>query len=99
MSALAVAVGTAVILLAALALAMTMRAVTDQEARAAAKRDRDEMARRASLRVVLDEHTRGGGNTVPMRLVEASPEYAATQAHRRPGWMARNGRYPSGGAS
>jgi hypothetical protein len=51
-----------VILLAALALAMTMRAVTDQEARAAAKRDRDEMARRASLRVVLDEHTRGGAS-------------------------------------
>jgi riboflavin biosynthesis pyrimidine reductase len=58
----------------------------------------DEMRRRESLRVVLDEHTRGDGNTVPMRLGEASPEYAAAQAHRRPGWTARNGRYPSGGA-
>jgi hypothetical protein len=44
------------------ALALTMRAVTDQEARAVtdqqARRDRDELRRRESLRVVLDEHTR-----------------------------------------
>jgi hypothetical protein len=93
-TALAVAVGTAVLFLSALAFAMTLRAVTDQQA----KRDRDELRRRESLRVVLDEHTRGDGNTVPMRLGEASPEYAAAQAHRRPGWTARNGRYPSGGA-
>jgi hypothetical protein len=60
MTALAVAVGTAVVLLAALALAMTLRAVTDTQARDAARRDRDELRRRESLRVVLDEHTRGG---------------------------------------
>lgn len=59
MSGLAVAVGTAVILLSALALAMTLRAITDTQARDAARRDRDELRRRESLRVVLDEHTRG----------------------------------------
>lgn len=62
MSGLAVAVGTVVILLSALALAMTLRAVTDTAARDAAKRDRGELRRRESLRVVLDEHTRGGAS-------------------------------------
>ena len=59
MTALAVVVGTVGVLLAALAFAMTLRAVTDTAARDAAKRDRDELRRRESLRVVLDEHTRG----------------------------------------
>ena len=57
MSALAVAVGTVGVLLAALAFAATLRAVTDAAARDAARRDRDELRRRESLRVVLDEHT------------------------------------------
>jgi hypothetical protein len=56
-TALAWVAGAALVLLAALGLAMTMRATTDTAARDAAKRDREELARRASLRVVLDEHT------------------------------------------
>ena len=62
MTALAVVVGTVGVLLAALAFAATLRAVTDTAARDAAKRDRDELRRRESLRVVLDEHTRGGAS-------------------------------------
>ena len=58
MTALAVVGGTAVLLLAALAFAMTLRAVTDTAARDASRRARDELRRRESLRVVLDEHTR-----------------------------------------
>jgi len=51
-------VGAAVAFLVLLAFTMTLRAVTDQQAR----RDRDELQRRESLRVVLDEHTRGGAS-------------------------------------
>jgi ribosome-binding protein aMBF1 (putative translation factor) len=66
---------------------MTMRATTDTAARDAAKRDREELARRESLRVVLDEHTRGSGNTVPMRLAAVVPDYrdAMSRARRQGG--------------
>jgi hypothetical protein len=52
-TALAIAAGVALILLGAAALAATMRAVTDPQAKA----DRDELRRRESLRQVLDAHT------------------------------------------
>ncbi len=53
MTALGWLAGFVLIALMSASLAMTMRAVTDQQA----KRDRDELRRRESLRVVLDEHT------------------------------------------
>ena len=53
MTGLAVAGGVLLILLGAAALAATMRAVTDPQAKA----DRDELRRRESLRRVLDGHT------------------------------------------
>jgi hypothetical protein len=49
------AVGAAVVLLAALALALTMRAVTDTQARDAARRDRDELRRRGGFVAAMDD--------------------------------------------
>ena len=53
MTALGWLAGFVLICLMAASLAATLRATTDQQA----KRDRDELRRRESLRVVLDEHT------------------------------------------
>jgi hypothetical protein len=55
-TAVAVAVGTLLVLAAAAAVALTMRAVTDP----AARRDRDELRQRESLSRVLDGHTGSG---------------------------------------
>lgn len=53
MTALGWLAGFVLICLMAASLAATLRATTDTQA----KRDRDELRRRESLRVVLDEHT------------------------------------------
>ena len=53
MTALAWLAGFVLIVLMAASLAATLRATTDQQA----KRDRDELRRRESLRTVLDAHT------------------------------------------
>ena len=96
MTALAVVVGTVGVLLAALAFAATLRAVTDTDARNAARRDRDELRRRGGLVAAMEDRE-------VVRLVDGEAVIPLTRvidehtASRTPGWTARDGRYPSGG--